>query len=174
MLSSYFVFLKAMSGQDDVTVGVPLNSRSTFESRKIAGMFVDNLIFRSRSSEGKTFLDLVKEVQEDFLYLFDNGNYDASSLTRSMGSVRDLSRNPLFDVMFVYQNSIMQGESNKLCEYEVFDPGTAKYDFTLEVVEQKDSFELYVEYNTSLFEPTTIEQFESHFDTIVQLSLIHI
>lgn len=173
LLSSYIVLLNAFSGQDDFTVGVPLNSRNTFSARNIAGMFVNNLIFRCRPEAQKSFLELVRDVQNEFLLLFDKGHYNATALSGQLGKVRELSRNPLFDVMFVYQNSAVQSgkESTKDYHLEMFDAGTAKYDLTLEVVERNGAFDFYLEYNSHLFTPQTIAKFSGYYEALLESAL---
>jgi tryptophanyl-tRNA synthetase len=82
---------------------------------------------------------------------------------------RDVSRNPLFDTMFILQNMETPGPAIpglQLAPY-AYENKTAKFDLTFIVVEQGESLYCAVEYSTNLFKEETIRRFIGYFKTIL-------
>ena len=78
---------------------------------------------------------------------------------------RDLSRTPLFQVMFVLQNVPMQElqlQGLKLTPISI-DTGAVAYDLTLSLSEHEDTLTGWLEYNTGLFKSETIKWMVEHF-----------
>jgi len=83
---------------------------------------------------------------------------------------RDLSRNPLFQVMFVLQNAPMQAvELPGLSLNPVIaDGGTTHFDLTLHIVDSEQGLLATVAYNTDLFDADTITRMLGHFQTLLE------
>ncbi|MCP4658773.1 MAG: AMP-binding protein, partial [bacterium] len=83
---------------------------------------------------------------------------------------RDMSRNPLFQVMLVLQNQPGGDAAFSAIEVEPvhLDPGTAKFDLTLFWWEQGDRLQGLVEFNTDLFDGTTIRRLQGHYLALVE------
>ena len=83
---------------------------------------------------------------------------------------RDLSRNPLFQVMFVLQNTprpLQQPAGLSIERVDVL-PATSLFDLSLYLREREGKLIGFFEYNTDLFEPSTIERMIRHFQTLVE------
>ena len=68
------------------------------------GMFVNTLALRNRPEGKKTFEAYLQEVKEAALQAYEHQEYPFEELVEKLNVRRDLSRNPLFDTMFVLQN----------------------------------------------------------------------
>lgn len=169
MLGIYNIFLSKLSSKEDIVVGVPVAGRHRLEFEKMMGMFVNNLAVRSKPAGSKTFIDFMNETRQNCFETFAHQEYEFSLLIEKTAKTRDVSRNPVFDTMLLYQN---MGFPEIKCDgftvsRHFFDPGFSKYDLSLEVFEEKDSLEFYFEYNTDLFKPGTIERFAEHFRILI-------
>ncbi|WP_144028945.1 condensation domain-containing protein, partial [Paenibacillus tyrfis] len=109
LLAAYTALLHKYTGQEDVIVGTPIAGRPHADLESIIGMFVNTLALRHYPAGEKTFHDYVHEVKETSLKAFENQDYPFEALVDKLNLKRDMSRHPLFDTMFVLQNT-EQGE----------------------------------------------------------------
>jgi amino acid adenylation domain-containing protein/non-ribosomal peptide synthase protein (TIGR01720 family) len=175
MLGIYNIFLSKLSGKEDLVVGVPVAGRYRQEFGGMMGMFVNNFAVRSKPAGSKTFSDFMQEIRQLCFETFAHQEYEFSQLLEKTSRDRDVSRNPVFDTMLLYQNmgfpAINAG--GLLVSRHFFDPGFSKYDISLEVFEEKDSLEFYLEYNTALFKPDVIDRFAAHLTGLMANVLAH-
>lgn len=161
ILAAYNILLSRYSGQEDIIVGSPIAGRLNADFENTVGMFTNTLAFRNYPGKGKTFAEFLKEVKENTLKAYENQDYQFEELIEKLGIQGDLSRNPLFDTMFVLQN--MQNQEMKLyglkaSEYDL-GHNTSKFDIHLEAEERKGKLKFNMEYSTKLFKQETMESF---------------
>lgn len=176
LLALYNLFLSKLSNQQDIIVGTPIAARTHADLEKIIGMFVNSLALWNYPSGEKRFDQFLREVKENTLTAFENQEYPYEELVEKVSVQRDLSRNPLFDVMFVLQNIFdapsdfsdeeERMESLKIIPYS-YENRTAKFDLTLIAVEKGETFYFIFEYCTKLFREDTIRRFITHFKNII-------
>ncbi|WP_036694188.1 condensation domain-containing protein, partial [Paenibacillus tyrfis] len=111
LLAAYTALLHKYTGQEDVIVGTPIAGRPHADLESIIGMFVNTLALRHYPAGEKMFHDYVQEVKETSLKAFENQDYPFEALVDKLDLKRDMSRHPLFDTMFVLQNT-EQGEDD--------------------------------------------------------------
>ncbi|MCY7909667.1 amino acid adenylation domain-containing protein [Bacillus inaquosorum] len=169
LLASYTLLLSKYSGQEDIIVGSPIAGRPHADLEPIIGMFVNTLAMRNYPEKGKTFSQYLSEVKENALKAYEHQDYPFEALIDQLNIARDLSRNPLFDTMFVLQNT----EQEQLDINDVtFKPypsehTMAKFDLTLTAVEEDSGIHFTMEYLTALFKPETIERMMGHFVQLI-------
>jgi amino acid adenylation domain-containing protein len=91
-------------------------------------------------------------------------------LVEALQPERNLSHQPLFQVMFVLQNAPMPAlelPSLTLSSLEI-ESGTAKFDLTLSMEDTEQGLVGSLEYNTDLFHGTTISRMLGHFQTLLE------
>ncbi|UCH98247.1 MAG: amino acid adenylation domain-containing protein, partial [Candidatus Aminicenantes bacterium] len=140
---------------------------------KIIGMFVNTLALRIYPSGEKKFTDFLEEVKGKTLRAFENQDYQYEDLVEEVSVTRDASRNPLFDTMFVLQNTGIQSleiPALKVVPYE-YTTETSKFDLTLIGVEVEEKLVFTFEYRTGLFKDRTIERFITYFTKLVKAVL---
>ncbi|QMV44171.1 non-ribosomal peptide synthetase [Cohnella cholangitidis] len=169
LMAAYTTLLHHYSGQEDIVVGTPIAGRLSADLEPLIGMFINTLAIRNYPTKDKAFLEYLADVKENALRAYENQDYPFEELVSKLNVTRDLSRNPLFDAMFVLQNT----ENGKL-EVEslsflpnVQEHAIAKFDLTLTVVELGDELSCSLEYSNALFNEATIRRMSGHF---VQLS----
>ncbi|MCD9188131.1 MAG: amino acid adenylation domain-containing protein [Pyrinomonadaceae bacterium] len=162
LLSAFKVLLGKLSGQTDIAVGTPIANRRRRELEELIGFFVNTLVIRSRLKGGQSFGEYLAEVRQLTLAAYANQDIPFERLVEELRPERDLSRTPLFEAMFVMQNTpqeILELPGIELSGYEV-EQETAKFDLTLTADEAANG-ELVVgmEYNTDIFDQLTIRSF---------------
>lgn len=170
LLASYNVLLHKYTGQEDIIVGTPIAARDHVDIHEVVGVFMNMLAIRNYPSDNKSFEELLIEVKENALNAYQNQTCPFEEIIDSLDVKRDLSRNPVFDVMFSMQNVdreelCMEGLSIRSYEYA---SGTTKYDISLTAEEIDGEIKLCFEYATDLFKRDTIEMMAGHFIKILE------
>ena len=170
MLSVYNLFLSKICNQQDVTIGTPVSGREHADLEGVMGMFINTLPLRNTVDWQWTFDQLVAQVKASVIAAFDHKMYPFELLLESLDLERDTSRNPLFDVLFSFENFDRDQLHLPGLEITPFDEGhiTSKFDLTLTVREHEGAINGYFEYSAKLFREDTISRFASYFRHIIQ------
>ncbi|WP_340672983.1 condensation domain-containing protein, partial [Brevibacillus agri] len=165
LLAAYDVLLHKYTGQTDIVVGSPVGGRQQPEFERLVGMFVNTLALRSFPQPDKPFRDFLAEVRESCLKAYEHQEWPFEKLVEKLQPVRDLSRNALFDTMFVLQN--MENALPRLTGVELvalpINNRASQFDLMLEAIEQEDGLELNLEFCTKLFATRTMERLLRHY-----------
>ncbi|MEM9055972.1 MAG: amino acid adenylation domain-containing protein, partial [Pseudomonadota bacterium] len=159
LLAAFQALLHRYTGQDDVLIGTPVANRGRKETERLVGLFLNTLVLRARPSPERSFEAFLNEVRGTTVAALTNQELPLESLVRELAPARDLSRNPLFQVMFVLETAPnARSEFEGLdCTVERLDVGVAKFDLTLFAGVRDDGLELTIEYATDLFDAATID-----------------
>ncbi|MFE3152711.1 amino acid adenylation domain-containing protein, partial [Streptomyces sp. NPDC059218] len=171
LLSLFQIVLARYCRQDDIAVGTPIAGRNRAETEGLIGFFVNTLVMRTDLSGDPAFTELLDRVKDTALGAYDHQDLPFERLVEELAPDRDLSRNPLFQTMFVLQApDSAEAESWELAgtrtEPVEIERGVAKFDLTLTAVESADGLRAVLEYRTDLFERATIERLAGHFSTL--------
>ncbi|MFF5547871.1 amino acid adenylation domain-containing protein [Streptomyces olivaceoviridis] len=171
LLSLFQIILARYCRQDDIAVGTPIAGRNRAETEDLIGFFVNTLVLRTDLSGDPTFTELLARVKDTALGAYDHQDLPFERLVEELAPDRDLSRNPLFQTMFVLQApGSAEGRAWELegtrTEPVEIERGVAKFDLTLTAVESADGLRAVLEYRTDLFERATIERMAGHFATL--------
>ncbi|QMV39816.1 non-ribosomal peptide synthetase [Cohnella cholangitidis] len=165
LLGLFSTLLHRYSRQAEIWIGSPVAGRPHADLADLVGMFVNTVVLRNRIDGSRTFFELLEDVKGSVLGALDHDRYPFEELVDKLGVRRDTSRNPLFDAMFVLQNTGAGEVGSSGTRFEPLDHRrtTAKFDLTLEVVEKNDELVCRFEYRTSLFRRETVERMARHF-----------
>lgn len=174
LLSAYYILLSKYSGQKDIIVGTPIVGRNKEELSDMLGMFVNSLPLRHTVDENSSFLDFTIGLKDYCLSCFEHQDFPFNEIVTALNLKRDISRNPLFDTMFIYQNDGYPDFclNDAHGTYHTANLGISKFDFSLEIIPSHSQFELRLEYATKLFDLDFAKHFAIHYETIVQ-NLLH-
>ncbi|PYJ58723.1 MAG: non-ribosomal peptide synthetase [Verrucomicrobia bacterium] len=170
LLAALQTLLHRYTHQEDILVGSVVAGRNQLDLENLIGFFVNTLVFRGDLAGNPTFRGLLRRVREDALSAFAHQDLPFEKLVQELQPERTLSRNPLFQVMFVLQNAPMapgQLPGLQLQPIDV-DCGTAKFDLTLSLMETPQGLRAALEYNLDLFERETIARMLGHFQTLLE------
>ncbi|OYE02705.1 non-ribosomal peptide synthetase [Nostoc sp. 'Peltigera membranacea cyanobiont' 232] len=169
LLAAFNILLYRYTDQEDILIGSPIANRNRAELEGMLGLFVNTLVLRNNLSGNPSFREFLRRVREVTLDAYAHQDLPFEMLVEKLQLERDLSRNPLYEIMFVLQNtptSVQQVSGLTLHNLE-FDSGTAQLDIFLSISESQEGLTGYLEYNTDIFDSTTITQFINNFQTLL-------
>lgn len=168
-LSAYYILLSKYSSQDDIVIGTPIVNRELPELSNMVGMFVNTLALRNTVNHSYSFREFTNKLKEYCLSAFQNQIYPFDELIKDINFKRDNSRNPLFDIMFIYQNAGYPEIDFNGCKAEYYIPNSnvSKFDLSLEVVPMNEEYLLRYEYCTKLFDEAFIQRLSAHYIQIL-------
>ena len=166
-ISAFFILLYKYTGQEEIILGSPIANRNINETKRMIGMFVNNIVTKANIKSEETFQQFLDEMKEQILDDLSNQPYPFDMLVKKLGIKGDNSRNPIFDVMFTYQNkeeNILKLNEN---EVEIIEIGNniSKFNLSLEI--KPKTHTINVEYCTDLFKKQTIEKMFEHYINVI-------
>ncbi len=170
LLAAFGTLLYRYTGQEDILVGSPIAGRNQLETEGLIGFFVNTLAMRTYLGGNPTFRELLVRVRQVALGAYSHQDLPFEKLVEELQPERDPSRSPLVQVMFVLQNAPKStlGFSGLMLNFQDIDIGTAKFDLTLELQENKEGLRGWFEYNTDLFDAGTVHRMVGHFQTLLE------
>ena len=155
LLSAFNVLLYRYSGQEDICVGTPVAGRNQQELEGLIGFFINTLALRSKLSAEMTFSKLLGEVKHTTLEAYSHQEVPFEKIVDAVVKTRDMSRSPLFQVLFSLQNT-PEVPKLELGELQLFTAAqehtTAKFDIAFLMSENSSGIQGTVEYSTDLYE----------------------
>ncbi|WP_433527967.1 amino acid adenylation domain-containing protein [Micromonospora sp. CA-263727] len=170
VLAAFAVLLRRYSGQDDLVIGAPIANRTRPEIERLVGFFVNTLTLRMDLTGDPTFRELLSRVRAACLGAYAHQDLPFERLVEELHPRRDLSRSPLFQVSFVFQN-IEVPELDlgglRVTPYTVAS-ATARFDLELQVFDRPDGLGGWFEYNADLFDAATVAQMSRALHRLVE------
>ncbi|WP_167956552.1 non-ribosomal peptide synthetase [Anaerosporobacter faecicola] len=175
LLSAFTLCLHKYTGQEELIIGTVTSGRTMEQVHSIVGMFVNTIALRSQLSMSKSVRDYVLQMKERSIEAFDHSDYQFEQLLDDLNLSRDLSRNPLFDVMFVMENMELPQTSCEEFSWETYDylPLGTKLDLSMRVQERDGAIIGFLQYSSVLFEERTMERFIGYYLTTLTELLKH-
>ncbi|MFC6982340.1 amino acid adenylation domain-containing protein [Streptomyces cirratus] len=165
LLAGFQSLLARYTGQHDIAVGSPIAGRDRTELEPLIGFFVNTLVLRTDLSGDPAFTALLGRVRETALQAYEHQDVPFDRLVEELRPERDLSRNPLFDVLFQLhpeQPDALPLEGVRVEGVETGN-GTSKFDLSLAMTEHPGGLTGTLSYATDLFDRSTAERFGAHY-----------
>lgn len=169
ILMIYSILLLKLTGQEDIIIGVPIAGRRHNNLVNIVGLFINTIAIRCKINRNQTIKNIAESIRQQSLNAFENQDYPFEELVEKVAIDRDLSRNPLFSVMFnLLNHREYSGDlSSFVNDKSLHTPSISKFDLTLSATDYGDQLLLSFDYCTELFRPETIERFAGYFKQIL-------
>ena len=169
LLAAFQILLWRYSGQEDIVVGSPIAGRNRAEIEGLIGFFINTLALRTNLSGNPTFKELLARVRETAIGAYMHQDLPFEKLVEELHPERDLGRNPLFQVMFQFQNTLNPRLDLTGLTVTPLDVSTetAKFDLMLAVREENGELVCVMEYSTELFAGETVERMLDHYATLL-------
>ncbi|MBE6049022.1 MAG: hypothetical protein E7213_11610 [Clostridium sp.] len=170
MIAVFNILLHKYSGQTDIVIGTPISGRHYNDIQNNIGMFINTLALRNKIDSNQTFSEFLDRVKQNTLKAYDNQDYPIDNLVEKLIIERDASRSPLFDVMFILQNSNkdqLNRMDNKV-HGERIDNKVSNFDMTLEAVEVSGQISCEIQYCTALFKKESIKNLANDYIDIIK------
>jgi amino acid adenylation domain-containing protein len=170
LLGAFQVLLRRYTGQTDIVVGSPVAGRSHVELEDLIGFFVNTVVLRSDLSGNPTFRDVLQRVRSITLAAHANQDIPFERIAEELQPERDLSRNPLFQIMFIVQNQAFPSGAIPGLEIvpEDVDSSASLFDLTLSLSQAGDQIAGFLEYNTDLFDSGMVRRLIEHYRFLLQ------
>jgi amino acid adenylation domain-containing protein len=168
LLAAFNTLLYRYSGQEDMLVGSATAGRNRAETEKLIGFFLNTVVLRTDVSGNPSFLELLQRVRQVTLEALSNDDVPFEHVVKELQPKRDLSRNPLFQVLFSLEPPLPALDSSwKLTQMDV-ETGAAKFDLYLELDERPEGIIGRFTYSTDLFDAPTISRMAEHWQKLLE------
>jgi amino acid adenylation domain-containing protein len=183
MFATFEILLHRLTGQEDFCVGAGIANRRWPETESMIGMVVNTVALRASLSDKPTFLELLRQVRTVALEAYTHQDLPFERVVDVIQTERDLSRNPLFQIMFNFHDAPLPELKLPGLEIElveVVSNKSAKFDLNVIVVPRSEQragsgtkhgrsgITIIWEYNTDLFDEATVLGFEEVYRTLLQ------
>jgi amino acid adenylation domain-containing protein len=175
LLAAFQVLLYHYCGQTDIVVGAPIASRNRPELEPLIGFFVNSLVMRTRLEGDPTFREVVARVRQTAIEAFSHQDLPFERLVEELRPDRDMSRNPLFQVIFQVFNdpSSASGNTPGQARGLAVESHSAKFDLQLDFYEAGAALTATLEYSTDVFDRPTIVRFAEHLVRLLGFAAAH-
>ncbi|WP_375501123.1 amino acid adenylation domain-containing protein [uncultured Nostoc sp.] len=169
LLAAFATLLYRYSGESDILIGSPIANRNRSEIESLIGCFVNTLVLRTSFEDNPSFKNLLAQVRETTLKAYEHQDVPFEQVVEALQPQRSLAYSPLFQVMFVLQNTPMGELELPGCTWcELNQESTiAKFDLTLTITETSQGLVGSWDYSTDLFDGSTIERMAAHFQNLL-------
>jgi hypothetical protein len=170
LLAGFHLLLHRYTGQRDILVGAPVANRERREFEPVIGLFVNAVALRADFSGEPSFIELLRRVRETCLDGFAHQDVPFEQVVEALKPARERDHHPLFQTLFVLQNSARRLVPLSDIELEPVDVDThsAQFDLSLYLRERDGKLLGHFECARDLFEPATIERMAGHFAALLR------
>jgi amino acid adenylation domain-containing protein/non-ribosomal peptide synthase protein (TIGR01720 family) len=170
LLAGFKVLLHRYSSQKDILVGTPVAGRNRAETEALIGFFVNTLVLRTRVSGDAPFQELLGLVREACLGAYAHQDLPFEKIVGELQPDRNLSHAPLFQVMFILQNT--PPANSEMPGLTLRPMGskneTAKFALTLTMTEGGEGVFGSLQYDTDMFDAPTITRMAGHLKNLFE------
>ncbi len=168
LAAGFQALLMRLTGQDDVVVGIPSAAQSLEEGKSLVGHCVNFLPLRARLAEDETLAQFLARGKRTLLDAYEHQQYTYGTLVRKLGIQRDPSRLPLIEVQFNLERVGAVLEFPGLtAEMDSCAKSYVNFDLFLNIVEGENGLVMDCDYNTGLFDQTTVSRWLGHYETLL-------
>ncbi|MEH2504040.1 acyl-CoA synthetase (AMP-forming)/AMP-acid ligase II/aryl carrier-like protein [Bradyrhizobium sp. AZCC 1578] len=170
LLAAFQCLLYRYTQHEDIAVGSLIANRNQIQLERLMGMFANTIVLRTDLTGNPSFSEVLRRVRQVTLDAYRNQDLPIEEILKALRVSRNTDRNTMFQVMFILQNA--SPRVPKLPELSVqfvdVDPGTARFDLLLELIDADERLAGWLEYSTDLFEAPTIARMAAHFRTLLE------
>lgn len=169
LYAAFNILLSRLSGQDDIVVGIPTAGQSLLEDDILVGHCVNFIPLRSRLTRDVSAAKYLAELKETVLAGYEHQNYTYGRLVRKLAPHREPGRLPLTEVQFNLERvGERLGFDGAQAELDPNPKSFVNFDIFLNIRESKDGLALDCDYNSTLFDESTIARWLDHYRTLLE------
>ncbi|MEL6610985.1 MAG: amino acid adenylation domain-containing protein [Bacteroidota bacterium] len=178
LLAGFAALLARYSGAEDIAIGTPVAGRNHPDLEGLIGCFVNTLVIRATVEPHLTFRRLVADVRDLVVEAQQHQAVPFEHVVEALAPDRDLSRTPLFQVLFNYAEPAPAAHEEGALPptdvaIELLDAAspTAKFDLTLTATKLSQAYALGLQFRTDLIEPALARQMLAHYARLLEAGL---
>ncbi len=190
LLTTLYTLIYHYTDQEDIIIGSPMTGRSRGAWLETIGHFVNPVILRTSLAGNPTFAELVNGVKQTVQGAIEHQDYPFSLLSERRQPQRDLGSLPFPQVMFVWKKAhrlngadltplALGTESAQVIVGELplepiplepvpLEQHVSQCDLTLTIGEVDGGLAGSLQYNTSLFDPATVQHMRRHYELLLK------
>lgn len=175
LISAFYTTLSALSGQNDIVVGAPSDNRHQSQTQSLIGFFVNTLVLRANVGPEQTVHSLLSQVHQVVTQAKVNQDFPFEQLVDLLVDERDLSRHPLFQVMFTVQSFAEFSDATESLPFEDIDLVReqsiycpARFDLSVFIADGEERISGHFNYATSLYNEKTIKRMVSMYRRVLK------
>lgn len=191
LLTAVNILLNQYTHQEDVIIGFPVAGRDHPDLENQIGFYINTLALRTRFSTNDSARKLLNNVKQVTLGAYEHQVYPFEEVLDSLQLKRDASRTPLFNIVVVLHNA--SGAADPMAPTDTppaatpateqpaeLPPGyiaiggfpsdgnaVSKFDITFNFGEIGEEIFIELEYNTDIFNRSTIERMTDHLEQVM-------
>lgn len=169
LLAAFNILVAKLTGEEEVILGTPVVVRNEERFQNTVGMFTNTLVLDNKVNQKNRVADFMKQLKLSYAMSFENSEYLFEDLVETLNYPTPVNRNPIFDIMFVYENAedrVVELEGLKYTPYDI-ELNMALFDLNFEIIEERKGLTLNLYYNCELFEEETVRKWIGYFNEIV-------
>ncbi|MDD1611491.1 MAG: AMP-binding protein, partial [Methylococcaceae bacterium] len=170
MAAAFSVLLSRYSHHKDLTIGYPSAGRNQAQTANLIGFFVNTLVLRCHLQDDMPFSQYLKHLRDQALQDQAHAELTFGQIVEAINPVRHAEHAPLFQVMLAVQN--VPTTALQLADLTVTPLTLAnevsQFDLTLFIEHVDGKLQGLFEYNTDLFDASTIENMAEHLTTLLE------
>lgn len=172
--AAFAVFLSRWSGERDIAIGTPISSRSRPELAGMIGYFTNTLVLRSDCDERLSFLEFLRASKRMMLDAHEHHHVPFELLVDKLNPNRTLAHNALVQISFSLQNNkaatigTIELPQLRISSFAAEAEAAVKFDLELTIKEGKDGLLAKWEFSTDIFDRSTIERMDRHFEHLLR------
>ena len=170
LLAAYQVLLMRYSGQEDFGVGTVVANRNQRETEELIGFFLNTLVVRANLRGQPTFREALQRVRKAALGAYEHQDLPFEKLVEELAPGRDVSRTPVFQVVFTLRKASAEKFEFAGLKLEGFetDLNTSKFDLIMAIQEDKHEAEVVINYAADVFAGETIRRMLEHYEHLLE------
>ncbi len=169
LYAAWTILLSRLSGQSDVVIGTPVANRRRPELEGLIGLFVNTLALRIEASGELPLSTFLKNAKAATLAAFEHQDVPFEKVVEALRPKRSMSRHPIFQTMFVLQNTPRYdlSWSDLVVTVEQSALETSKFDLLLSLDDSGDEISGVVNYDLDLFDEKTVQRWAACFTVLL-------
>ncbi|HZI46608.1 MAG TPA: condensation domain-containing protein, partial [Pyrinomonadaceae bacterium] len=169
LMAAFQLLVSRCTGREDLLIGTDIANRNRVELEQLVGFFVNLLPVRINLAGNPTFVELLERAAKSILSVYAHQDLPFEKLVEELKPERDLTRNPVVQILFVMQNTEQRTLRLAGSSVEPFEFGneSSRFDLALFVSERDNGLEGLWRYNADLFTSETISKLAATFESLL-------
>jgi len=174
LLAAFGALLYRLTSQQDIVIGIPFAGQSVLSESDLVGHCVSFLPIRTKWSDDERAADALQRIQQAIIEAHEHHDYTYGALVRDLNMRRELGRLPLVEVQFNHEklggDFSLRGLRTQI---EANPKAAVNFDLFLNTAETPDGLVLDCDYNSDLFDESTVARWLSHYSELLRSFAAH-
>jgi amino acid adenylation domain-containing protein/non-ribosomal peptide synthase protein (TIGR01720 family) len=175
LVSLVNVLLYKYTEQTDIVLGTGTAGRTHPDLENQLGYYINTIVLRNKIDPEKSFNQFLRQVKENTIEAFEHQDYPFDILVNELDIEREISRNPIFDVMILLQSFdenedslLINGFKDAQIEQVTIENKGTPFDMDFDFMEQKDELHLTLTYSNVIYNEAQMQSLLLHLELLIE------